>query len=457
MSTSEKTSVCPADEVLPLRQMILLGIQHSAVAYVGCIAVPLIIASGLGLSQSATVILISTTLFCTGIATLLQTIGVRKVGVKLPILQGVAFSAVAPVIAIGSMPGVGLPGVAGAVMAAGVYTIFAAPFVGQLRRFFPPIVTGCIVTGIGLQLLPAAYHWIGAGGQGANGLLFLGLALFVLLIILLLNRFGSFMLRNMAVLIALIAGGFVTVGLGTYDFGLVKDTAWVSIPTPFYFGLPTFSIVPIFTMIIVLTVQMVESMGLFIAIGDIAKKDIGTRETIDGLRANGVASAIAGCFAAFPFIAFMENVGILILTGVRSRWVVATAGIFMCVIAVVPKTGALIAALPDPVIGGAGLAMFGVVVAYGIRTLSKVDYEANEGNILVVGVTIALAAVPILAPGIVQAMPQWLHPFMASSVIIACVASVILNLAFNGLGDGSEQAKDNADAEDKQAPADTTA
>src|SRR5699024_7589145 len=172
MNSSTKDSTSPVNEILPPKQMFFLGLQHMAVAYVGCIAVPLVIASGLGLSEAETVVLICTTLFCTGIATLLQTVGIGGVGVRLPILQGVAFSAVAPVIAIGSMPGVGLQGVAGAVMAAGVYTIFAAPFVGKLRRLFPPLVTGCIVTGIGFQLLPAAYRWIGAGSDGAHNLLF---------------------------------------------------------------------------------------------------------------------------------------------------------------------------------------------------------------------------------------------------------------------------------------------
>ncbi|AKJ68109.1 purine permease [Pandoraea thiooxydans] len=427
--------VHPVDKVLPARQMITLGLQHMLVAYIGAIAVPLIVASALKMSQADTIVLISTALFCSGIATLMQTVGFWKFGVRLPILQGVAFSSVGPVIAIGTNPQVGFAGVCGAVIGAGVFTMIAAPFVGRLRRFFPPVVTGCIVTVIGLQLFPVAYEWVGGGRTTPHfgAPLFLAVSLIVLITILCINRYGSALMRNLAVLIGLIVGAGLACALGMGDYSGVAHAPWVTVPYPFHFGAPIFSIVPIATMIVVMIVQMVESMGLFLAIGDIVDKHISEADVIKGLRANGLASAIAGMFAAFPFIAFMENVGVVILTGVRSRWVVAVSGILMCVVALVPKVGAVFASTPAAALGGAGLAMFGVVVAAGVQTLSKVDYEHNRYNVLIVGFTLATALIPVMAPAVFKQMPEWTQPFLHSSVVIACIVSVILNGLLNGL------------------------
>ncbi|GGO85574.1 permease [Marinobacterium nitratireducens] len=429
------SNVHPVDEKLPLRQMLTLGLQHMAVSYIGAIAVPLIIASALQMSQEDTVVLISTTLFCSGIATLLQTVGFWKFGVRLPILQGVAFSSVGPVIAIGSNPEVGFAGVCGAVIGAGIITMLAAPFVGRLRRYFPPVVTGCIVTVIGLQLFPVAYTWVG-GGHGAENFgapVFLFVSISVLATILLVNRYGSPLVRNLSVLIGMLVGAVLAWSLGMGDFAPVEQAPWVTVPMPFHFGLPTFAIIPIATMTVVMIVQMVESMGLFLAIGDIVGKKVEEKEVINGLRANGLASTIAGGFAAFPFIAFMENVGLVILTGVRSRWVVAVSGLMMCAVALTPKAGAMIASVPSAALGGAGIAMFGVVAVAGIQTLAKVDYEHNRYNVLIVGFTLAAALVPVLSPALFEQLPEWSQPFLHSSVVIACLLSVLLNALLNGI------------------------
>ncbi|WP_044042939.1 nucleobase:cation symporter-2 family protein [Caballeronia insecticola] len=425
----------PVDRVLPKRQMITLGLQHMLVAYIGAIAVPLIVASALKMSPADTTVLISTALFCSGISTVLQTVGFWKFGVRLPILQGVAFSSVGPVIAIGLSPGVGFAGVCGAVIGAGVFTMFAAPLVGRLRRFFPPVVTGCIVTVIGLQLFPVAYQWAG-GGEAARqhfgALPFLCVALFVALVILAVNRFANAFLRNLSVLIGLVAGSVLACALGMGDFANVAQAPWFTMPLPFHFGMPVFSLVPVMTMIVVMVVQMVESMGLFVAIGDIVEKNISEEDAVRGMRANGLASAIAGMFAAFPFIAFMENVGLVILTGVRSRWVVAVSGVLMCVVALVPKIGAVVASTPSAALGGAGIAMFGVVVAAGVQTLAKVDFEKNRYNVLIVGFTIATALIPVMAPQVFKQMPDWTQPFVHSGVVLACLVSVVLNAVLNG-------------------------
>lgn len=427
------------DEILPARKMITLGLQHMLVAYVGAIAVPLIVASALKMSAQDTATLISTALFCSGIATLLQTIGVWKFGVKLPILNGVAFSSVGPVIAIGTNPHIGFVGVCGAVIAAGVVTIFLAPYVGRLRRLFPPVVTGCIVLIIGLTLFPVAYQWLGGGRGNAQfgSPEYLGVALFVTATILAINRYATGLLRNLSVLIGLLCGALLGGVLGMANYGAVLRAPWIAVPLPFHFGLPVFRVIPILTMIVIMLVQMVESTGLFIVIGEIADKEIHEQDVINGLRGNGLASAIAGMFAAFPFIAFMENVGTVILTGVRSRYVVAVSGVLLCLVALVPKIGAVFASTAPAALGGTGMALFGVVVAAGIRTLSRVDYR-NENNVYVVGFTLVLAAIPVFMPAVFGRMPQWTTPFLQSGVVIASVVAVVLNLFFNGLRDAVE-------------------
>lgn len=444
------TASHPVDRVLPWRQMLTLGMQHMLVAYIGAIAVPLIVASALKMSPADTTVLISTALFCSGISTIFQTVGFWKLGVRLPILQGVAFSSVGPVIAIGLAPGIGFTGVCGAVIGAGVFTAFAAPLVGRLRRFFPPVVTGCIVTVIGLQLFPVAYQWVGGGSSIAKSefgsLPFLGITLLVVAVILCVNRFGTPFVRNLSVLIGLVVGTGLAVALGMGHYANVATTPWFTLPVPFYFGTPVFSIVPIATMAVVMIVQMVESMGLFVAIGDIVDKEVSEEDVVRGLRANGVASAIAGMFAAFPFIAFMENVGLVILTGVRSRWIVAMSGVLMCAVALVPKFGAIVAATPSAALGGAGIAMFGVVVAAGVQTLAKVDFEGNRYNVLIVGFTIAAALIPVMAPQVFGHMPAWTQPFLQSGVVLACLVSVVLNALLNGVRPAERVQEDHVDA-----------
>ncbi len=432
----------PVDEVLPVRQMLALALQHLAVSYVGSVAVPLIIASALGFSQSETILLISATFFCSGIATLLQTIGFWRFGVRLPIMNGVAFSSVSAIIAVGTMPGVGIAGVCGAVMLGGVCIMLIAPIAGRLRRFFPPVVTGCIVTAIGVQLLPVAYQWAGGGHGSANfgnpG--YLAIAMLVLIVILACNRFGSALVSNLAVLCGLAVGALVAVLFGMGDLTPVRDAPWLIVPTPFEFGLPTFAILPFVTILIVMLVQTVESMGLFISIGDIVDKEVAPEQVADGIRANGLASAVAGVFAGFPFIAHMENVGLVILSGVRSRWVVALCGLIFCVVAFFPKFGAILAAVPAPALGGAGIAMFGIVAAAGIQSLAKVDYANNRYNMLIVALTLAIAFIPILSPGLLEQLPKWSQSVLHSSVVVACLVSVTLNLLLNGAGGDCDHA-----------------
>jgi len=431
------TTVHPADEILPAKKMFALALQHVAVAYVGSVAVPLIIANALGFTREDTILLISTTFFCSGLATLVQTVGFWRFGVRLPIMTGVAFSSVSAIIAIGTMPGVGISGICGAVILGGLFIVLIAPLAGRLRRFFPPVVTGCIVTAIGMQLLPVAYQWAGGGKNHENfgDPVFLCIALLVLTVILMLNRLGSPLMRNLAVLVGMGVGAAVAWLLGMGNMDPVREAPWVVLPMPFQFGLPQFGLLPFLTITIVMIVQAVESMGLFISIGDMVDRQVTPRQVSDGVRANGLSSAVGGIFAGFPVITHMENIGLVILSGVRSRWVVALCGLMLCVFSFFPKFGALLAAVPAPALGGAAMAMFGIVAAAGIQALAKVDYANNRYNLMIVALTLSIALIPIMAPNLFSQLPDWMRTVLHSSVVIASLVSVTLNLVLNGAGD----------------------
>ena len=262
--------------------------------------------------------------------------------------------------------------------------------------------------------------------------IYFGVGMLVVAVILIVNRFGSEFVRNLSVLIGLIAGALLATALGMGNFSEVGRAPWFTMVRPFYFGLPIFDAGAIVTMIIVMTVQMVESMGLFIAIGEIVKRPLTSEQATRGLRANGLASAIGGMFAAFPYIAFMENVGLIIVTGIRSRWVVATCGLLLCCVALVPKIGAIFSSIPSAALGGAAMVMFGIVGAAGVKTLGRVDYDGNRYNLMIVAISLSVALIPVIMPSALVLMPSWLQPFIHSSVILACFFSVFLNIIFNG-------------------------
>ncbi|WP_277187722.1 nucleobase:cation symporter-2 family protein [Caballeronia sp. BR00000012568055] len=431
MAQTIQSAVHPVDEVLPAAQMLAVGIQHVLVMYAGAIAVPLIIGAALKLPKDQVAFLISSDLFACGIVTLIQCIGVWKFGIRLPIIMGVSFAPVGPMVAMASS-GAGITTIFGATIAAGVFAVLIAPFFGRLMRFFPPIVTGTIILTIGMTLFPVAINWAGGGrgsptfGDPKN----LMIASVVLLAILLINKFLRGFIANISVLLGMVIGFVIALASGLVNFAGVGQAAWFAPVRPFAFGMPTFDIAAIASLCLVMVVIMVESLGMFLALGDLAGRPVDRIAATRGLRTDGIGTVIGGIFNTFPHSSFSQNIGLVGITGVKSRWVVAVSGVILMLLGLLPKLSNLIASIPVVVLGGAGIAMFGMVAATGVKILSKVEYE-NKNNLLIIAISLGVGVIPLAAPTFFEHMPKWAGPLTHSGITLAAVFAILLNALFN--------------------------
>ncbi|MEV4319822.1 nucleobase:cation symporter-2 family protein [Actinocrispum sp. NPDC049592] len=423
----------PADQLLPAGQMAALGLQHVLAMYAGAVAVPLIVGGALGMSKADIGYLINADLLISGVATLIQCLGFWRFGARLPLMQGCTFAAVTPMVLIGTTGG-GLTAIYGAVILSGVLMILLAPLWGKLLRFFPPLVTGTVITIIGLALIPVAVNWA-AGGVGAPSFgapKNLALALGVLLLVLLVQRFAPPMISRISVLAGIVIGTVVAIPLGFTDFSGITDAPVVGVSTPFHFGLPTFEPAAIVAMIIVMAVTMTETTGDILAVGEMAGRPVDGPRLADALRADGLSTVLGGVFNTFPYTAFAQNVGLVGLTRVYSRFVVAVSGGILVLLGLFPVLGEIVARIPAPVLGGAGVVMFGTVAATGIKILSAVDFT-RSGNLMVVAVSLGVGLIPTAVPDIYAHFPAWFRTIMESGISAGCLCAILLNLLFNHL------------------------
>ena len=433
----------PVDEVLPAPRLAALGLQHVLVMYAGAVAVPLIIGGALKMSREEIAFLISADLFCCGLVTLIQCVGIWNVGIRMPVMMGVAFTAIAPIIATGSNPQLGVPAVFGAVIGSGIFTYFAAPYMSKLVRWFPPVVTGTVVLLIGVSLMKVGIHWA-AGGQpmlfSASGPvpnpeygapINLALAGTVLLAILLMTAYFKGFLANVAVLLGLVIGFVIAIALGRVHLGGLGDAAWVRIVLPFQFGLPTFDVMSIVTLSLVMVVMMIESTGLFLALADMSGRTLSQADLARGLRADGIGNIIGGVFGTFTYTSYSQNVGLVQITGVRSRWVVAVAGVILIVLGCLPKLSVLVAAIPNSVLGGAAIVMFGMVAATGVKILAKVDFAADRRNLYIVAVGLGAGMIPLVADRFFLQLPPMAMRFFQNGILLGTLTAVLLNLLFS--------------------------
>jgi uric acid transporter len=436
--TTTQRDLHPVDEILPYGQMAAVGLQHVLVMYAGAIAVPLIVGGALRLPKDQIAFLINADLFACGIATLIQCIGFWRIGIRLPVVMGVTFAAVGPIVAMAASS-VAITGIFGAVITAGVFTLAVAPFASRLVRYFPPLVTGTIITVIGVTLLRIGINWAGGGvaaknfGDPTN----LAIVALVLATIVAINKLFAGFVANIAVLLGLVVGFAVALAVGMVDFAGVYDADWVALVYPFRFGAPTFELGAIVSLCIVMIVVMVESTGMFLALGEICDKQIGPSDIERGLAADGLGTIIGGVFNTFPYTSFSQNVGLVGVTGVRSRWVVAVAGGILIALGLLPKLGTIVASIPQPVLGGAGLVMFGMVAATGIRILARVDYALRH-NLLIIAISIAVGMIPLVAPTFFAQVPKSLGPLVTSGITLAAISAVALNALFNSTKSDSE-------------------
>jgi xanthine permease len=438
---SSNANVHKVDQMLPLGQMSLLGLQHVLAFYASGVAIPLIIGGAIGFTKEQIAILVAADLFTCGIATLIQSLGFGNlIGIRLPVVLGCAFAPVGVMISIGNT--LGVTAIYGSIIGAAIFMLLMAPFFGKLLRFFPSVVTGSVVTIVGLTLIPVGFTDIGGGAGAANfgAPVNLLIAAFTMLVILFANRYFKGFMQSISILIGLIVGTIVAGFFGMVDLTVVYEAKWFGVVRPFAFGLPTFNLEAILTMCVTMIVVMIESTGTFFVVGKFCDKEITDKDVVRGLRAEGFASILGGIFNSFPYTTYSGNAGLVGLTKVASRYVVATAGVILFCLGLLPKFAALATIIPKPVLGAAMVIMFSMVATAGIEILQKVDFSKN-GNLLIaacsIGVGVGISVVPDLfsqTPGVIQIL------FGESGIVLGSATAVLLNIFFN-YGKEEEPAK----------------
>ena len=385
------------DERLPPARLLLLALQHVLTMYAGAVTVPLVVSSGLHLPADQTAYLISSDLVACGIVTLIQCIGIGMIGIRMPVMMGVTFVAVGPGIAIASNPALGLPGIFGATMVSGLIGVFIAPWFSRLSRLFAPVVTGTAMLLIGVSLMSVAVGWVAGGGGGDAPVEPWGVAIaaMVILVILGITRFARGFLANTAVLMGIVVGFAVAAAAGRVDLTGVAGAGWFSLVSPLHFGAPKFDLLAAASMTVVMLITMVESTGMLFALGRIVERPLSSADLARGLRADALGALVGGFFNSLPYTSYSQNVAIVAMTGVRSRFVCAAAGVMLILLGTLPKLSYLVTAIPPPVLGGAALVMFGMVAANGVQTLGQSDL-GNRKNLYVVALGLGVVTAVLL-------------------------------------------------------------
>lgn len=418
-----------------------LGLQHVLAMYAGAVIVPLIVGSSIGLSTAQLTYLISIDIMMCGVASILQVWKNKFMGIGLPVVLGCTFTAVGPIINIANT--YSIESVYGAILSAGLFVVIIAKYFSKLIKFFPPVVTGSVVTIIGLTLIPVALNNF-AGGQGADDFASLeniGLGFITLLIILLVLKFAKGFFASIAILIGIIVGTVIAAFFGQVDVSPVKEASWLHLPVVFYFGTPEFHLVPILTLILVVMVSLVESTGVYFALGDITDKEIREADLKRGYRAEGFAIMLGGLFNSLPYTTFSQNVGLIQLSGVRKLKIIYIAGVMLMILGLMPKIGAATLAIPDSVLGGAMIAMFGMVSAYGIKMLSTVDFD-NQNNLMVVAISVAFGLGVTAVPDAFSSLPSSISVITESGIVMGSLAAIFLNVVLNFNLEANDDVKD---------------
>ena len=418
---------------IPLGPRTALGIQHVLAMFASNVTPSIIIAGAAGFAFGGEdmVYLVQMAMLFAGVATLFQTIGLGPIGARLPVMQGTSFAFVP--IMIGIVKTSGMAALFGAVIVAGLFHTFLGSVIGRIRHWFPPLVTGIVITAIGLALLPVGIKYA-SGGAAAfqmnapewGDFSRWGLALVVIFVALGFKFFTRGTMSSAAILIGLIAGYVVGYLTGAVNFGGVAKAAWFAVPQPFKYGVE-FSAFAIIGMCLMSLVSAIETVG---DISGIAKgganREATDKELSGGTYADGFGSFIAGLFGGLPNTSFSQNVGLISMTGVMSRSVVTLGALFLVACGLIPKVGAVVAAMPISVLGGGVIVMFGMVVSAGINMLSDVHW--NRRNMIILAMSLSVGLGIQAVPKSMQHLPDSLEMLMVSGLLPAAAISVILNL-----------------------------
>lgn len=420
------------EEKIGWGKTLIIGFQHVLTMCPGTIAVPLILSGSLGLDSSATALLVAANFFTSGIAILIQVLGVGPwIGSKYPIILGSSFAPLAPMILIGQV--YGMPTLFGAIIASGLIIFILSFFMDKIMKLFPQVVVGTFVTLIGISLAPTALQDL-AGGSGnqdygtpANLLLGLGVLLFIILV----EKYATGIWKSMSLLLGIIAGTLAAIPLGMVDPSSIAQAQLFQPITPFAFGIPEFHIAPVLIMTIFCVINMIQCIGVYSVLDEIVGIQSDNRTKSRGIRAQAVSQMIAGSFNSIPSTMFNENVSLIDLTKVKSRSVIIAAGIMILLAGICPKIAAIITAVPKCVLGGATLALFGVITSSGISILSRLNFSENN-NFKIMGTSIAIGVGASFASDVFGQMPQVLQMICSNGLFMVSLSAILLNLLLNG-------------------------
>jgi NCS2 family nucleobase:cation symporter-2 len=421
------------DYELPMGPRVTLGVQHVLAMFASNVTPSIIIAgaAGFAFGSADMVFLIQMAMLFAGIATLFQTIGFGPVGARLPVMQGTSFAFVP--IMIGVVKSSGMAALMGSVIVAGIFHAVLGTFIGRIRHWFPPLVSGMVITTIGLYLIPVGIRYAAGGAADFQvnnpnwgDFSHWSLALVVIIVALGCKFFTRGLTSSAAILIGLFAGYLVGIATGAVNFGSVGKAAWFAIPMPLKYGLE-FNAAAIIGMCLISIVSAIETVGDISAIAKGgAGREATDKELAGGTYADGLGSALAGVFGGLPNTSFSQNVGIVSMTGVMSRGVVTVGAIFLIICGFVPKIGAVVSSMPIEVLGGGVILMFGMVVSAGVSMLSTVNWSRRNMMILATSLSVGLGLQAV--PKSMQHLPDMLGMLMTSGLLPVAVLAVVMNL-----------------------------
>ena len=425
--------VSDPDYELPMVPRVALGMQHVLAMFASNVTPSIIIAgaAGFAFGSADMVFLIQMAMLFAGIATLFQTVGFGPVGARLPVMQGTSFAFVP--IMIGVVKSSGMAALMGSIIVAGVFHAALGTVIGRIRHWFPPLVSGMVITTIGLYLIPVGIRYAAGGAADFQvnnpnwgDFSHWSLALVVIIVALGCKFFTRGLTSSAAILLGLIAGYLVGIATGAVNFGAVGKAAWFAIPMPLQYGIE-FNMAAIIGMCLISVVSAIETVGDISAIAKGgAGREASDKELAGGTYADGLGSAVAGIFGGLPNTSFSQNVGIVSMTGVMSRGVVTIGAIFLIICGFVPKIGAVVSSMPIEVLGGGVILMFGMVVSAGVSMLSTVNWTRRNMMILATSMSVGLGLQAV--PKSMQHLPDTLGMLMTSGLLPVAVLAVVMNL-----------------------------
>ena len=453
MSEPKIENIYQLDGKVPLGKAVPFGLQHVLAMFVANLAPIIIIAGAAGLSRESVAMLLQNAMFVAGIATLIQLYPLGRVGARLPIVMGVSFTFVGILCYVSASYGYGVA--VGAVLVGGIFEGTLGLLAKYWRRIITPIVAAIVVTTIGYSLLGVGIRSFGGGyneGYGAAGNL--GIAAITLLSCLLFNVFAKGYYKQLSVLFGLIVGYVISIFAGIVDLSKIFTSGIISFPTFLPFA-PEFNLGAIVSVAIIFLVSAAETIGDTSAMTMAGlKREIKEKEISGSLACDGFASSISSLFGCSPITSFSQNVGLIAMTKVVNRFTIMTGAACMILASMFPPIGAFFASLPDPVLGGCTVMMFGAIMVSGIQMMAAAGFTQRNVTIAAISLSFGIGATQASEAGIWQAMPQLVQDvFGANCVAVVFVISVLLsallpqNMEIGAMGEAKNDENEQEEGE----------